>query len=65
MGAIQKVEAPYEKFDFIFDFVGDTGTGKTTFIQKLFLEAKGYYTDSMKSFTQTDDYAIMQCAFEV
>lgn len=63
VGAIQKVKAPYEKFDFIFDFVGDTGTGKTTFIQKLFLEAKGYYTDSMKSFTQTDDYAIMQRAW--
>lgn len=63
VGAIQKVDAPYEKFDFIFDFVGDTGTGKTTFIQKLFLETKGYYTDSMKSFTQTDDYAIMQRAW--
>ena len=63
IGAIQKINAPYEKFDFIFDFVGDTGTGKTTFIQKLFLESKGYYTDSMKSFTQTDDYAIMQRAW--
>lgn len=63
VGAIQKVKAPYEKFDFIFDFVGDTGTGKTTFIQKLFLEARGYYTDSMKSLSQTDDYAIMQRAW--
>lgn len=63
IGAIQKIYYPYEKFDFIFDFIGDTGTGKTTFLQKLFLEPKGYYTDSMKSFTQTDDFSIMQRAW--
>lgn len=63
IGAIQKIYYPYEKFDFIFDFIGDTGTGKTSFIQKLFLDSKGYYTDSMKSFTQTDDFAIMQRAW--
>ena len=63
VGSIQKVFSPYEKFDFIFDFVGDTGTGKTSFIQKLFLDSKGYYTENMKTFTQPDDFAIMQRAW--
>lgn len=63
IGGIQKVFAPYEKFDFIFDFVGDTGTGKTSLIQKLFLDSKGLYTDSMKTFTQPDDFMIMQRAW--
>lgn len=63
IGGIQKIYAPQEKFDFIFDFVGDTGTGKTSFIQKLFLDNKNYYTDSMKTFTQADDFMIMQRAW--
>ena len=60
IGAIQKVYKPNEKFDFVFDFVGGQGAGKTTFLQKLFLEEKGFYTDSISSFKEKDDFSIMQ-----
>ena len=63
IGSIQKVYAPKQKFDFVFDFVGDTGTGKTSLLQKVFLESKGYYTDSFSSFAKTDDFTIMQRAW--
>lgn len=60
IGAIQKVYEPNGKFDFVFDFVSGQGSGKTTFLQKLFLEDLGFYTDSVSSFKEKDDFAIMQ-----
>ncbi|MDT2403187.1 VapE family protein [Enterococcus avium] len=60
LGAIQKVYQPKGKFDFVFDFVSGQGSGKTTFLQKLFLEDKDFYTDSFSSFKEKDDYSIMQ-----
>lgn len=60
VSGIQKVFDPKEKNDFVFDFTGDTGTGKTTFIQKIFLADQGYYTDSMNSFDKVDDIILMQ-----
>ena len=60
LGAIQKVYQPKSKFDFVFDFVSSQGSGKTTFLQKLFLEDKDFYTDSFSSFKEKDDFAIMQ-----
>lgn len=60
LGAIQKVYQPNGKFDFVFDFVSGQGSGKTTFLQKLFLEDRGFYTDSVSSFKEKDDFAIMQ-----
>lgn len=59
MGAIQKVYHPYEKFDFVYDFVGDQGTGKTSLLSKLFLENKGFYTDSINTFRDKDDIGVM------
>lgn len=60
IGAIQKVYEPNGKFDFVFDFVSGQGSGKTTFLQKLFLEDRGFYTDSVSSFREKDDFSIMQ-----
>lgn len=60
IGAIQKVYQPKGKFDFVFDFVSGQGSGKTTFLQKLFLEDKDFYTDSFSSFKEKDDFSIMQ-----
>ncbi|MFB8466692.1 VapE domain-containing protein [Enterococcus thailandicus] len=60
ISGIQKILNSKEKNDFVFDFTGDTGTGKTTFIQKLFLADQGYYTDSMNSFDKVDDIILMQ-----
>ncbi len=60
LGAIQKVYKPYKKFDFVFDFVGGQGSGKTTFLQKMFLDDIGLYTDSFQSFKDKDDFSIMQ-----
>ncbi|HFX3810573.1 TPA: VapE domain-containing protein [Enterococcus faecium] len=63
VSGVQKVFNPNEKNDFVFDFTGDTGTGKTTFIQKIFLSDHGYYTDSMNSLDKTDDIILMQRAW--
>ena len=60
IGSIQKIYSPEEKFDFIFDFVGGQGAGKTSFLQRLFLDNQGYYTDSMRTFDKIDDITIMQ-----
>ncbi|MFV0557967.1 MAG: VapE domain-containing protein [Enterococcus sp.] len=61
IGAIQRIYNPEEKFDFVLDLVGDTGTGKTTLLQKLFLE--DYYTDSMQTFDKPDDIILMMAAW--
>lgn len=53
LGAIQKVYQPKGKFDFVFDFVSGQGAGKTTFLQRLFLEDQDLYTDSISSFKET------------
>lgn len=60
LGAIQKVYQPKGKFDFVFDFVSGQGAGKTTFLQRLFLEDQDLYTDSISSFKEKDDFSIMQ-----
>lgn len=60
MGVVAKGYNPLTKFDFVLDFVGAQGVGKTSFIRDI--TPLGYYTDQFNTFTDKDDKAELKNA---
>lgn len=63
MGVVAKGYNPLTKFDFVLDFVGAQGVGKTSFIRDI--TPLDYYTDQFNSFTDKDDKAELKNALIV
>lgn len=60
LGIVGKGLDPSVKFDYVIDLVGGQGVGKTTLLRKM--APGGFYTDSISSFTEKDDFAEMRTA---
>lgn len=63
MGAVAKGYKPETKFDYVLDFAGGQGVGKTSLLR--YIAPFNYYTDQFNSFTEKDDKAELKNALIV
>lgn len=63
MEVVAKGYNPMMKCDYVLDFVGAQGVGKTSFIR--YITPLGYYTDQFNTFTDKDDKAELKNALIV